>query len=654
MKKYFLLLIVLLGLQNSYSQTKLINKAEKQYDQLAYASVNSGDLYDKLIEKEYSSSAVYAKLGDSYYFNGDYKNALKAYDQISKLKDNYVFTNEQLFRYAQSLKSNGRYDEAAKVIKQLNTKSGKEAINPSTDYLKDIKKQSSRYSIKLVTANSKMPDYGTAFYKENQVIFTSARDTNVVKRYKDAWTGKPYFKLYEATITPDGDLINPKKLTGKINSVFHQSTPVITNDGNQMYFTRSNFLGNKLGEDDTKTNRLKIYRATLVNGIWDKIEDLSINSNAYSNAHPALTPDGKSMIFASDRSGSLGQTDLYEVEIKADGTFGEPKNMGASINTIGRETFPFITKSGQLYFSSDGQSGLGGLDVFAAIKNKDNSYAVVNLGEPINSGNDDFGFAINSDNQKGFFSSNRTNDDQIYSLKELEPLKEVKLEATVFGKIYDDKTGDPLPKVKIIVYDADNKKVDEFYTDNAGEYLLKVPGGDYTLMYEKQGYELTKDSISVTGGEDSIMMDKHLKIDSKATHLTSEDNQLVTDGSDLTKNLGLKPIYFDLNGTRIKKASLKELNKVVQLLKDYPAMTIDIRSHTDSQGNNNYNMKLSDRRAQSTIKYLIDKGVKAERVTGKGYGETQILNKCLDGVKCSDKEHQLNRRSEFIISFNNK
>ncbi|KQB40118.1 OmpA family protein [Flavobacterium aquidurense] len=654
MKKYFLIWIVLFGMHSSYSQTKLVNKAEKEFDQKAYASVNAGNLYEVLREKEFSSSAVYAMLGDSYYFNGDYKNALKAYDYIGKLKDEYSFTNDQLFRYGQSLKSSGRYDDASKIIKQLNSKIGKESLNSGTDYLKNIQKESSRYSIKLVKANSKLPDYGAAFYKEDQVIFTSARDTNVTAKYKDRWSGKPYFKLYEATITPEGDLINPKKLTGKINSVFHQSTPVITNDGTQMYFTRSNFLGNKFGEDDTKTNRLRIYRATMVNGVWDKIEDLSINSDSYSNAHPALRPDGKSMIFASDRPGSLGQTDLYEVELKSDGTFGEVKNMGSSINTYGRETFPFVTKSGQLYFSSDGQPGLGGLDVFAAVE-KENGYWIVNVGEPINSRDDDFAFVINSDNKKGFFSSNRTKDDQIYSLKELEPVKEIKHEFTVIGKIVDSITDDALPKVEITAYDENNKEVGKYFTDNAGEFILKLPeGGPYTLKYSKDGYLVAEDIVPKSIENSLVSLNKGLKVDPNADKFIVDGDKSLSDNDDLTKKLGLLPIYFDLNGTKIKKVSLKEMNKVVQVLKDYPTFTIDVRSHTDSQGSSAYNLKLSERRAQATVQYIKSKGIRANRITGKGFGESELLNRCTDGVKCSDKEHQVNRRSEFIIHSNNK
>lgn len=654
MKKYFLLSIVLFGLHNSYSQTKLINKAEKEYDQLAYASVDAKDLQDKLIEKEYNSPAIYSKLGDSYYFNGNYKKALVAYNQMYKLKgEDEVIPNEQLLRYAQSLKSNGQYSEASKIIKLLNEKSDKKPLYANTDYLNDIKKQSNRYTIKPVSINSRISDYGTAYYGTDKVIFTSARDTNVVKKYIDAWTGKPYFKLYEATVTSEGDLINAKKLNGKVNSVFHQSTPVVTNDGNQMYFTRSNFLGGKLGSDNAKTNHLKIYRATLVNGVWDKIEDLSINNDAYSNAHPALSPDGKSLIFASDRPGSYGQTDLFEVEIKADGTFGEVKNMGPSINTIGRETFPFVTKTGQLYFSSDGQPGLGGLDVFAGIKNKDNSYNVVNVGEPINSTSDDFAFVMDQDSHKGFFTSKRSDKDKIYGFKELEPLDIIARNLTVAGKVFDDTTGELLPKVKISLFDANNKKIDEFYTDNNGEYLLKtkVLPGDYTLVYEKTGYTLSSDPIKAKAGEDTtiILDDKRLKVDPDASQLIGEGGKVITDGDDLARSLGLKSIYFDLDGSRIKKASVVELNKVVQLLKDYPTTTVDVRSHTDSRGNDAYNMKLSERRAKATVDYLLSKGVKPNRVTGKGFGETELLNKCGIEIKCTVKQDEINRRSEFII-----
>lgn len=655
MKKYLLLLIVLFGLHNSYSQTRLVNKAEKQYNELAYAYVNSGDLYDKLVEKEFGSSGIYAKLGDSYFFNADYKNALKSYNQIAKLKDNYVFSNDQLFRYAQCLKSNGQFNEASAMIKELNAKTGNKALYSDTDYVKDLASQPNRFIIKPVSINSKMPDYGTAFYKENKVIFASARDTNVTARMRDRWNKKPFFKLYEATITSDGDLTDAKKISGKVNSVFHQSTPVITKDGKTMYFTRSNFLGNKYTTDDKNINRLRIFRATLENDKWTNVEDLSINNDAFSNAHPALTPDDKTLIFASDRPGSLGQTDLYEVDIKGDGTFGEVKNLGSSINTIGRETFPFVAKTGELYFASDGQPGLGGLDVFQAVKNNDNTYNVFNVGAPINTNADDFGYVINTDTHKGFFTSNRTNDDQIYGLTELEGLK-VKYDLIVFGKVYDAKTKELLPKTKITVNDTKQNKIDEFYTDNAGEYLVKVPVGDYSLVYDKMGYysQTHQLEIPVKNKNQTIEIDKYMVVDPNAKELLGEGGKVITDGSDLTKMLDLQPIYFDLNGSKIKKASEVELNKIVQILKDYPLLTLDVRSHTDSRGDNNYNLKLSDRRAKSTIKYIVGKGIKPERVTGEGYGETQLINKCKDGVKCSEKEHQLNRRSEFIIQFNNK
>lgn len=655
MKKYFLLCIVLFGLHNAYSQTRLVNKAEKEYNEQAYAYVNSNDLYDKLVQKEFGSSGIYAKLGDSYFFNGDYKNALKAYNQISKLKDNYSFTNEQLFRYAQCLKSNGQFDEAAAVSKQLNQKTGKEVVYAGTDYLQSIDKQANHYTIKPVSVNSNMPDYGVAFYKENKVIFTSARDTNVVERKKDRWNKKPFFKLYEATITADGDLTDAKKLTGKVNSVFHQSTPVITKDGKQMYFTRSNFLNNKYTTDDSNTNRLRIFRATLENDKWTNIEDLSINNDAFSNAHPALTADGKNLIFASDRPGSLGQTDLYQVEIKSDGSFGEVKNMGPSINTIGRETFPFVSDSGQLYFASDGHPGLGGLDVFAAVDNGNNTYGIVNLGAPINSGSDDFGFIINTENKKGYFASNRTNnDDQIYSLTELVPLKQY--EIIVFGKVYDKKHNEVLPKTKVTVYDSKNNKIDEFYTGNAGEYLLKVPVGNYHLSYDKSGYYQQTHQLNIVkqDKDQSIEINKYLELDPNIKELATDGGKPISEDINLTEVLNLQPIYFDFDGATIRPVSELELDKVLQVLRDYPNVSIDINSHTDSRGAATYNLKLSQKRANATVQYLLSKGVRANRIKGKGYGESKLLNNCKDGVQCTEEEHQLNRRSEFIVHLNNK
>lgn len=650
MKKYILLLIILFGMHNIYSQNKLINQAEKEYDQ--YAFINASELYNKLIEKKYDSPALYSKLGEAYFLNGEYGNALKAYNQMYKSKDNFAIPNIQLLRYAQTLKSNAQYDDAAKIIKIYNARSGNTSISPSTDYLKDLLNTSNPFTIKAVSINSQVSDYGAAFYKDNKVIFTSARDTNVVKKYIDKWNGKPFFKLYEATITDDGDLTDAKKISGKINSVYHQSTPVVTKDGNQMYFTRSNYLGGRFGKDDTNTNRLKIYRATLKNGNWTDIEDLSFNDKSFSNAHPALSPDGKTLIFASDRPGTLGQTDLYEVEIKEDGTFGEPRNLGPSINTAGRETFPFISKTGEFYFASDGHPGLGGLDVFEGIKEKDNSYKVVNVGQPINTTEDDFGYIVNPDTHTGFFASNRTSKDQIYSFKEL--LNTIKYEVLVYGKVYDKKQNELLPKVKISVYDSNHNKFDDFYTDNAGEYLVKIPVGDYSLTYDKVGYYQEKQDLHIKEEQrnQTIEINKYLITDPNANSLVSEDNKTILDGGDLTKQLDLKPIYFDFDGDKIRPVSEVELNKVVQVLKDYPNISVEIKSHTDSRGNANYNLKLSNKRAQATVKYLLSKGVRANRVTGKGFGESQLINKCADGVKCSEKEHQLNRRSEFIINFN--
>ncbi|KIA97391.1 hypothetical protein OA93_14100, partial [Flavobacterium sp. KMS] len=268
---------------------------------------------------------------------------------------------------------------------------------------------------------------------------------------------------------------------------------------------------------------------------------------------------------------------------------------------------------------------------------------------------DDFGLIINPQTRKGYFASNRTGDDQIYSFVELEPLK-IKYDVLVFGKVYDKKYSELLPKTKISLFDSNQKKIDDYYTDNAGEYLIKVPPGDYHLTYDKVGYLQGKEDLKIVQKNENQMIEinKYLDTDPNASELTTEDNKSITDGSDLTKKLGLKPIYFDFDDTRIKPVSEKELNKIVQVLKDYPTITVDIRSHTDSRGDNEYNLKLSERRAKATVDYLLNKGARPSRVTGKGYGESQLINKCSDGVKCTDKEHQLNRRSEFIINFNNK
>ncbi|MFG4002064.1 OmpA family protein [Flavobacterium aquidurense] len=651
MKKKHILYALVFSISLVQAQKNRITRADKQYNQ--YAFVDAGDMYHALVKKGFTSAEIYGKLGDTYFVNADYNNALKAYHVMYEKGKEKGISDTRLFRYAQSLKSNQKFQDAAKIIVQLNKNSQAFNLTEDDGYLTDIEKQSNRYEINPVRINTAASDFGVAFYKDNKVIFTSARDTANQKRFIDKWNKKPFFKLYEATINEKGDLLDAKKIEGKINSVFHQSTPAITKDGNTIYFTRSNYLNGKFGKDSTKVNHLKIYKATLKNGEWANIEDLAINDAAFSNAHPALSPDEKSLIFASDRPGSMGETDLYEVQINADGIFGEVRNMGASINTIGRETFPFITDSGQLYFASDGHPGLGGLDIFEVLKNDENRFDVVNVGKPVNSNTDDFAYIINSQTQKGYFSSNRAGQDDIYGFTELKKLKKTIYELLVYGKTYDKTHNELIPNVKVKVYSKDNVLLDEYFTDNSGEYLFKVPIGEYFIIYEKKGY--LPEKITLKGAEkhknQSIEINQQIEKDPNTKELITAESQILKDGSDLVKTLDLKPIYFHFDGFDITPSAKVELNKVLQILIDYPTISIEIRSYTDKWGKADYNLKLSEKRAKATVNYLVRKGVRKDRIRGKGYGYV-FDSESEEFAGSNKKANQLSRKSEFIITIN--
>ena len=381
-------------------------------------------------------------------------------------------------------------------------------------------------------------------------------------------------------------------------------------------------------------------------GQWENITPLPFNSDSYQTAHPALTQDDKMLYFASDMDGTRGQSDLYRVKINDDGSFGTPENLGDAINTPGRETYPFINADNELYFASDGQPGLGGLDIFITKIPKDGSLdfkKVLNVGEEANSPKDDFALIIDSKTKKGFLSSNRDGgqgSDDIYKFVETRPIW---CEQLLYGVVTDEKTHEILPGAKLLLFDEKFKQLAETTSDKDGKYEFKENiecGSKYYVRASLDGYN-TKESPVIIG-----------KTDGK-TELNIElekSQKQVKVGDDIADVFGINLIYFDLDKWNIRPDAAIDLAKILDVLEQYPTMKLDIRSHTDCRASAAYNEKLSDRRAKSTRDWLISKGIDPNRLTAKGYGESQLVNKCSDGVQCTEAEHQLNRRSQFIIT----
>ena len=626
---------------NSYAQSRDVKKADKQYDKFAY--IDATKTYERIANKGYKSADIFQKIANAYYFNAELDKAAKWYGELFAM--NTELQPEYYYRYAQCLKAVGDYKKSDEMMSLFNKNASEDLrgkiFKDKQNYLDEIKANSGRYNIEDAGINSQYSDYGSA-YSGTKLVFTSSRDTGSFAQKKHKWTNQYFTNMYSSESTPEGTLDTPEKFAKNVNSKFHEATPVFTKDGNNMYFTRNNFNNGVKGKDASKITLLKIYKATLIDGRWQNATELPFNSDSYSVAHPMLSPDEKTLYFASDMPGTHGQSDLWKVSTNGDGSFGTPVNLGTTINTEGRETFPMITDENELYFATDGHPGLGGLDIFMARMNPDGSFQnPMNIGAPANSPKDDFAYLIDTKTRKGFLSSNRDGGkgfDDIYKFLETRKLI---CEQELSGIVTDLETSEILPNTKVTLFDEKFNKLEEVTSDDKGFYKFKSVecGKVYYVRAEKEKYDTKEQRITIaktTGKTDlPIQLEKTVKP--------------VTVGDDLAKAFGIKIIYFDLDKWNIRPDAALELEKILDVMKQYPTMKIDVRSHTDSRQTHKYNEKLSDRRAKSTVAWLVKNGIEESRLSGKGYGETQLVNKCADGVKCSEDEHQANRRSEFII-----
>ncbi len=643
LKKLLFLSIIALGvLQLGHGQERRLERANKKYNEYSFSPAI--DIYKKVLDKGYESADLLKRLGNSYYFNAKYEEAAPIYKELIEKygQNDSIITPDFYFRYAQTLKTLGSYEDADKMMAKFAKLADNSRINDSfaEDYLARIEENSGRYALGSFPYNSKQSDFAPTFYKDG-LIFSSDRDTGNLARYRHTWNSKDFLDLYEVSTNGENNVV--QKLPGEVNTRLHESTSAVTKDGLTMYFTRNNFLDGKRYEDSQGTTRLKIYQATLVDGEWVDIIELPFNSDGYSVAHPVLSPDEKQLYFVSDMPGTYGESDLWKVQIIGDGTFGSPVNLGATINTEARETFPFITSKDVLYFSSDGHPGLGGLDVFATkIAFDEYDQPVVNVGREVNSKYDDFGFIIDDGTKEGYFSSNRIEgsmgEDDIYGFKEEEPLQLNCLQE-VTGTVRDRISNEILVGATVKIIDEENKEVSSTITDSKGEYVLTLDcsKGNF-VRASMEGYITSEEFLPSSYGKPRIV-DFYLERD------------VVTGGfgDDLAKLLQLSTIYFDLNKYDIRPDAEIEIQKVIVAMEKYPSLKIKINAHTDSRGNDAYNLWLSQKRAQSTVNYMVSKGISSDRLSGEGFGEKLLLNECEDGVPCSREKHQLNRRSEFII-----
>lgn len=500
--------------------------------------------------------------------------------------------------------------------------------------------QETKYSIKNIDINNSYSNFGTTFFGDGKVVYASPVKKSYIIR--NVWKGnnQPFLDLYIGDIAEDGELINVKKFSENINTRYHEADVAFTKDKKTVYFSRNNYLNKKYTADTTGINLIQLYRAQINDrGEWFNVEPMPFNNDNYQTGHPALSADEQTLYFISDMPGGLGLTDVYKAQIFADGSIGEPINLGPEINTPQREMFASISGNDELYFSSDGrEDGLGGLDIYVSKITKNNITTPQNLGKPINSNQDDFSFIINYETRRGYFSSNRNGgkgDDDIYTF-----VQEIPLEFDCFqlltGTVTEKHSGKILPGASVILQDQSGKEIDKKIADDNAFFSFEVPcNNTFTVVGTKENYSTdTKEIFSTEGVELTVP-------------LVLETEAFVTErGKCLIK---INPIYFDFDKSYIRPDAATELNKVVEVMKKYPDLIIEGGSHTDSRGTFKYNQDLSTRRANATVQYIIEHGISADRISAKGYGETQLVNGCADGVICTEKEHQFNRRTEFVI-----
>jgi len=635
--KYFLIVLLstFIGLEG-FSQEEENTKSQKAYDNYNY---------NKVIElgerKEKETAAKFlSQLGDSYYFNGNYKEAAKWY---GKLVDTNKDTEpENYFRYAISLKSIHEYQKADAYMDTLlqmhPTYVLAEKYVSKKDYYNQILNSPRRYHhLKNLNINSEYSDFGS-FVKDGKVYFSSAIPKRSMVKKRSLWTGEAFTELY--SFNKDNDENTVEKLSVLPNSSFNHSTPVITQDGNTMYYTRNVYLKSGEFKEKESTNVLKIYKATKNDDGWMTEEELPFNSDQYSVAHPSLNKEENKLYFVSNMAGGLGDTDIYSVNILENDEFSEPVNLGSIVNTPGRESFPYISSEGMLYFSSTGHVGLGGLDVFQVNLNAENETEkqVFHLGTQINSPFDDFAYTIDEVSGAGYFSSNRPGgkgDDDIYSF---ERIKKINCANRILLKVVDEQDK-PIKNTNLDFIKYKDLQVQEDLNMEAGYNAVISCEESMLFNAMAEGYEpkevyLSKSELS-ENDEFKVVLKPSEKISIK--------------GFDLNSLMQLNTIYFELDKATIRPEAISSLDEISMVLQKYPNLNIEIGSHTDARASKEYNLDLSQRRAKATRAYLLEKGISENRLRAVGYGERRLLNDCDSDSNCSEEEHQKNRRSEFRV-----
>ena len=629
MKKYTYILAGLLLFSGlAHAQKKNLKRVNKLFEMRAYK--DAAEIY----ETKERNQEVLQNLADSYYYNTSLQKAIKTYRELF-IEYGDSIDIDYHFRFAQALKGIKEYKEADRhLIRYYNAPFDTPAFIAQND-----KTTPHLFNLKQIENKNSSSDFGLSFYGEDKVAFASARNS---ENPSYSWNNMPYLDLYSATITSQNVLENIQPFPETINTSTHESNAVLSKDGKTMYFNRTNETRKKT--DEIRIAHIKIYKAELVDSQWTNVMALPFTSNAYSTEHPALSKDEKTLYFASDMPGTLGSFDIYKVAINDDGTYGEPENLGATINTKQREQFPFISEFNVLYFSSIGHQGYGGLDVFRSNMVNDAFDKPVNLGSSINSNLDDFAYAVREKNNKGYVSSNRTGYDRLFGFqRKTNPLTIYQVE----GKVQDLNSKKILPGSLVTLFDESDTVIQDTIVGEDAYYIFKIePNKKYKVRGTLNAY-IPQDVEFSTDSKGNVQHDIYLNLESFADAEERVKEKEI--GTEQVVQVELDKIFFDFDEAIIREDAAITLNVLVDLMNKYPSMEVEVSAHTDVRGPDQYNLDLSKARAASTLEYLVSQGIERNRLRSIGYGETQPLNGCDKEGICDDREYDINRRCEFTI-----
>ncbi|WP_233219150.1 OmpA family protein [Adhaeribacter arboris] len=628
-----------------------IKEADALFNRFQYALALPA--YQKIVKDQNSNLYLTQRIADCYRQLNNSKEAEQWYTRVIQFPD---FDPEALRYAADAARKNGKYDRARQWYEQFAQRVPAHAnlasqLAAGCDSAQQWLVKPEPYELqKAENINSKNSDFSPALF-QNSLVFTSDRPTAKSKKVS-GWTGNPYPKIYWAPKQINGQFGTPIALGSPINNQYHNGSAAFSPDGQTLYFTRINQVKTEIKNGNTDpfswvkfdapkptVNRLEIYISQKQGENWGEPKPFAHNkASAYSVGHPAISPDGDLLYFVSDMPGGFGDTDIYYCARQVDGSWSKPVNAGKEINTAGKEVFPVVAAPNKLYFSSEGHIGMGGLDIFSAEGKGATWKNVKNLKYPLNSSADDFGIVFDETKEAGFLSSNRNSDngtDDIYAFKRVR--SPCLLAGRVIERVLQTKgefTEKPVAGARLRLYLPGDTTASNIYSDAQGNFTFPVKSGlAYALQASKEGY-LVKTT--------DLTPDCPPEVDQVKLSVVLDRNTLNT-------TIILENIYYDFDKYDIRPEAKPELDKLVRILQDNPTIRIELGSHTDSRQTGEYNKKLSQLRAEAAVNYIISRGIDSSRLIAKGYGETQLLNGCKDGVACSELEHQINRRTEVKI-----